>query len=163
MGPMLPLLALLACGPPPGHDPSGQEWPVLEPPQAHCLWVSCDVDEELWTVEVQATSWTAGGELVWTLDGDYLELHPMRSVAAEADGSGDLLRASLSLTGDWREVSPGASTAMRCSDSPDLVVALFDPETESLSDCARQDRGMDWSMVEGAPACERYVEAICRP
>lgn len=128
--------AALATGcpfPGPGQGPGGEP---LDPPPPLLVdfALTCDLDAERWTLEAEADSWSGGGELSWSADLEYVERHFVRSVRAAPDGTSDSLRSVLPIVGDWREATPGVSTAMRCGQDPSFVFVVFDRDGE-VSDC----------------------------
>jgi len=134
-------------------SPGGPEPLELDPPLIASFELTCDVDEGRWRLEVESLSWTGGGRLYWSPDLAYVERHWVRSVSAEPDGSADRLVLDLHIVGDWREASPGSSTAIRCAQNPDLVFVLYDYEGESADCVAEGPHPEELMGLEGIPDC----------
>ena len=120
-----PLGILLGCVPG-SSDPHDTQAPQSKPPAIVSFEATCNAEQDRWVIDLFADGWTSGGMLLWTADGAYFEAHNMRSIAAEPDGSGDQLRLNLNILADWREVVPAQSTALRCSQQIDLLLAITD-------------------------------------
>ncbi|MBN2799342.1 MAG: hypothetical protein JXX28_09370 [Deltaproteobacteria bacterium] len=148
--------AELAPGPLVGEDV------VTDPPALRCVQVRCDPGRERWSIEVSASAWTGGGALLWTVDGQWIEEHPLRSVAAAADGSSDLLALELDQVGDWRAFQTGATTAMSCDDAVGWWVYLYDRDGQ-IATCASGGSAGVWDRVDGLPDCPSISRALCRP
>jgi hypothetical protein len=111
---------------------------------------SCLVEEaEKWSLEVKTEGWSGGGFL-WMAEplydeepdtaGTYpyfIERHPFYSVGAEADGSADRLKLSLTAVSDWRDAAPGSSTRWLCADEERLSiwVEVLGPSGNAVADC----------------------------
>jgi hypothetical protein len=148
---MLPWLFFLACL---QNLPDSDEPVVtLTVPEIETISWACDVDKAQWTLEVRATSWTDGGRLYLTEDGEYVENHRVKSVAAGDDGSFDRLKMNLSLASDWRKVNPGSSTAFSCASDPFALFHLLDDD--GRTDCTElgPEHG-PWDGVDGVKACD---------
>jgi hypothetical protein len=113
----------------------------------------CDVDKERWQLDVNATSWTGGGEWWWTTDGDYVEKHDVYSRKAAQDGSWDELRLRLNIVADWRDASRNVSTPFLCASEPTGRFLLFDPDGEMV-DCTDFGTDTNWlDTDEDVPPC----------
>lgn len=137
------LLLFAACRIPPASvpDPTVQ----LTPPELSEVSLTCDDDARRWTLEAQATSWTGGGRLTLASGSSpYTEVHEVPSIAAAADGSGDRLRLRLSIAEDWRDASPGTSTAFLCSEPPAEAWLLLDDPDGNEVDCRILDEDSAW-------------------
>jgi len=132
----LPISALLGCLSTSSDTQSTQDTQAqtTRTPAIVSFEAVCNAEQDRWVIDLFADAWTSGGMLLWTADGAYFEAHNMRSIAAEPDGSGDQLRLNLDIAGDWREAVPGESTALRCSQEIDLLLAITD-ETDEIVDC----------------------------
>jgi hypothetical protein len=127
--------------------------PILTTPSLEAFDIACDVDLGAWTGTATATSWTGGGALWWTVDGDYVEAHSVRSQVAEADGSGDQLGISLTVVGDWREAASGSATAFHCDEDPSLRFVVYDTLGE-IADCVDGGPSPDLlDALEDVPGC----------
>ncbi len=125
----------LACAPPgPGPRPDSDTTAPADPVLVDFA-LSCSLADERWTLTATADAWTGGGTLSWSADLTRVEVHEVRSVSAAPDGDADALRLVLPIVGDWREASPGSSTAMRCRQNPSYVFVLRALDGEA-SDCA---------------------------
>lgn len=116
---------------------------------------SCNLDQARWRIEVDTDAWASNARLIWTLDGEYAEQHPMQSVKAAEDGTSDRLRVDLFTVDDWRDAQPGNTTAFDCRDTPSAMIQVFDRDG-TASDCVRF--GLQPSLVlslDGAPDCPR--------
>lgn len=100
----------------------------------------------------ELTAWadaaTRGG-MLWLDDGERRERHPVPSVAAEPDGSGDVLELRLDVIEDPAWVDVGRTTAFLCTEAPlrQLYLISFDYE---VADCVR-DPG--FPEIEGVDPC----------
>ena len=126
-------LALVGCRPGP-RPPNVPDAPTLGPVAIASLDVACDLDEEQWVLEAEATSWTGNGVLWMSRDADYVEAHPVPSVLAAEDGSFDRLRVALSIEADVHAVEPGRSTAFLCAEEPAWLFAVRDRQG-AWADC----------------------------
>ncbi len=131
---MLPFL-LTACLPGPIPPADIPELAELEPPFIETLSMECDVDRERWRLEVETAWWTGGGRLLMTADGEYIEQHAVRSIRAAGDGTSDLLRLDLGFVADFRDVSPGSTTAFTCATQPSALFVLLDPDGDTEREC----------------------------
>ncbi len=124
------------------------------PPALVELAWSCDADDEEWLLTATADAWSGGGALYLTVDGDYIEAHGVRSAEAAADGTSDELELELGIEADWREVSPGSSTAFTCGDAPSALFLLYDLEGDA-SDCLIiEEPAVAWQDIEDGPSCD---------
>lgn len=142
---------------PPG--PPGGAGLTLEPPQLACPEVRCE--EDLWEVEVRASHWTGGVTLEWTVDGHYVEVHPLRAWSADPAGGLELLSLDLGAVADWRAVVPGSTTAFLCGDAPTWRLVALDLGG-AVTSCADPEPAR-WAAVEGATVCPEETLALCRP
>jgi hypothetical protein len=124
--------------------------PVLTTPAIAAMSVGCDPEASQWTVAAEATSWTGGGKLYWTVDADYVEVHPVGTKTAAPDGSSERLELVLPVAADWREVTPGGSTAFHCSDDVKWRFVLMDLD-EVIVDCRYSG---EWDGGDGVPECD---------
>jgi len=125
----------------------------LSPPAIDSFDVSCDVDAAKWTIDVMASSWTTGGEVLLTVDGIYAELHDVTSQQVAADGSSDHLSLTMNIVADWREATGNAQTAFLCADDPALRFVIYDLDGK-ISDCrnwGENQAALD--TVEDIPPC----------
>ena len=149
----IPLLLLAACQLP---DASSKPWKTANPgtPEISAFDLYCDVDAAKWELDVTATAWTGGATTVWTSDAVYIESHQVNSFAAKADGSEDILKLSLRIVNDWRDVKGGSATAFRCAEDPDVLFALRGPAGVVI-ECLRVGPPPEiWDALEGLPQCE---------
>lgn len=153
----LPLLWCIGCGWPPGVPGPAPQPLELEPPVIDSFALGCDVDDGRWTLDATTAWWTGGGRLLWRADGDWIESHRVPSVSAAPDGSDDELHLDLAIVSDWREASPGSSTAVRCALDPDWVFVVSDVQGE-LADCrAGGPDPQGFQALEGIPSCDVLV------
>src|SRR6185436_4887493 len=96
------IVLVVACFPRGDLPPDTVIRPVLVPPQITALDLACDVEGEKWTLSASASSWTGGGTLWFTEDGEYVEKHTVRTKSAEPDGSAETLGADIGIVSDWR-------------------------------------------------------------
>lgn len=146
------LIAAAGCRIPPGEIPD-DPLDDLPPPSLSSVEWACDADGAQWELLAETTSWSGGGALWLTADARYVEQHPVRSIAAAADGSTDTLRVRLSVEPDWRLVQAGESTAFTCGEPADGLFVVYDPSGE-VADCAWLGPDQAWQGVDGLPACE---------
>lgn len=145
------LLLAIACI---GHPPDTEDvTPALTTPTIAAFAWTCDASANSRALDVTATSWTGGGSLFLTVDGGYVEDHPVRVVRSEPDGSAETLHLDLSIVGDWRDAASGASTAFLCADHPSLVFVLHDLAGDT-SDCRTDGDSAVWARVTDAPTCD---------
>jgi hypothetical protein len=147
---LLPLL-ILACRVPPATVPDPS--PTLTPPRLAQVSWGCLEDRETWRLEAVATSWTGAATLTLTRDGDHAEVHPVRSIAVDPDGSEDTLRVDLDVAADWRLASPGSRTAFLCTAPPDGVLTIADLDGV-VTDCAWLGPGTAWRDLPDPPRCD---------
>ena len=143
---------LAACGPiyDPG-DPAPQIPP--DPPVITAFEVDCKRDADRWSISVDTDFWTGGGALWMTTGGDWFERHAIRSTRAAADGSTDHLELKLPIVADWRDASPGTTTAFSCADDAAWQLIVFNREGDP-SDCRFEDPNGALATVPELPACE---------
>lgn len=148
------LLTLLACahGPPASPDVGIS----TEPPAITKVAITCDPVSAKWTFKVKTDAWTGNGQVWMTVDGHYVETHPMYSDAAAADGTSDHLAMSLSVQPDIHRVSEGSSTYFNC-DEPGLhgILLVHAQNGKTVSDC-RSFLGApaDWTPWNLGVACD---------
>jgi hypothetical protein len=122
------------------------------PPALTSFTVSCDPEAETWTVRATTDAWSGGADSVWTVDGLYAEQHSVPSVALEADGSGDTLRAKVTIVADWRE-SNDVKTAFLCGDDPSIAFLLYDPVGEQVACRFWGENPEVFQVLDDAPDC----------
>lgn len=141
----------VACAPavpvPPGASPD------LRPPRITEAQLTCDARTATWTLAVRSDAWSGGGTSAWTTDGRYVEVHPVRSVAAAGDGSSDELLLVLPVVSDWRDAAPGRGTDFGCAADPDVVFWLFDTAGDPTDCWSRGPHPEVWRGVDGVDAC----------
>lgn len=141
-----------ACAFPGGPSPDGQDDDFV-PPALVSSSLTCDLDAERWTIEAETDAWTGGGTFAWSSDLESIEQHGVPSISAAEDGSADQLRLVLPIVSDWREASPGSSTAMRCGQDPSWALVVFDRFGEP-ADCATGGPDPTGLLaLEGLPDC----------
>ena len=153
------LLLLGACiRPGSGKDTFVDE--RLGPPGIQSFEVSCDVDAAKWTIDVFASSWTTGGEIVLTVDGTYVERHDVTSQQVAADGSSDHLSLSMNIVSDWRDATGNAQTAFLCADDPALRFVVYDLDGQ-ISDCRNwgENQAVLGEVAE-VPPCEISATSV---
>ncbi len=140
------LLLLLACqsaSPSPVPDEKSPG-----PPSIVAASYACNSLTARWTFLVDTDAWTGNGQVVLSDDGNYIEVHPLRSLEAAADGSSDRLTLELGVVADWRDVSPGSSTAFNCNE-PGLagLIRIFATDGQTPTDCRifGEDRWASWN------------------
>lgn len=143
--------AWLACAP--IYDP-GDPPPTIppDPPEITAFEVACKADADRWVVTVDTARWTGGGALWMTTGGAWFEEHALRSTKAASDGSIDHLEAKLPIVPDWRDASPGSSTAFTCAEAPGWLLVVFD-RAGAPADCRVDDPDGVLATVPDAPAC----------
>jgi hypothetical protein len=145
-------LAVAACRIPIAPLPSTSPAPPATPPAVVSAALLCDVEAEQWVLEVETDAWTGGAELLLSVDGAYIEAHDADTYEAAADGSYELLDATISIVADWRKASNGA-TAFPCAAAPNALLVVYDLDG-GVSDCWTDGAEPDWwATIEGAPAC----------
>jgi hypothetical protein len=130
-----------------------------EPPSIESISWGCSASEASWSVEVSTLEWTANGDLWMAKATDYVEQHDLRSVSAAHDGSWDQLELELDIVSDWRDASPGSSTAFLCDDATVAEISfrlvVYTPGSEESSDCRSWGALPTlFDTIEGVPACE---------
>jgi hypothetical protein len=140
------LLLVLACqSTSPSTSPDEKD---LGPPSIVAASYSCDSPSARWSFLVDTDAWTGNGQVVLSDDGDYIEVHPLRSLEAAADGSSDRLTLALGVVADWRDVSLGSTTAFNCSE-PGLagLIRIFATDGQTPTDCRifGEDRWASWN------------------
>ena len=125
---------------------------VLVTPEISDFGLDCDVDRGVWTLTIEATSWTGGADSWWTLDGVYVEEHGIDTVAYEPDGSGESLRAEIAVVADWRQLAD-RNTAFTCADGPNVLVQLADLDGLEVDCRASGPDPALWAEVEGVEPC----------
>ena len=147
-------VAAIGCREPPGQAEDPIVFPVLETPAIDHIDLACDPDKGQWNLEVRATSWTGGGRLYLTVDGEYIENHRAKSVAAKEDGSADELALSLNIVSDWRAVTAGTSTIFRCSAKVNGLFVLRDRKDNPVDCRILGPNSSIWGNGAGSPVCE---------
>lgn len=127
--------------------------PALTSPRITAFDWACDVDEDAWTLAVEASSWSGGGALWLTSDGSYVEQHAIRVTRDEPDGSGETLALELGIVSDWRDQASGSSTAFLCTNAPALRFQL-DERSGEPADCRFDGEPGVWAGVPDAPSCD---------
>ena len=125
----------------------------LTPPELVAFSLVCDTELERWQLDVEASSWTGGGEWWWTTDENYVESHEVYSRKAAQDGSSDELRLRLDIVADWRDAERNRSTPFLCSSTPTGRFLLKSLEGEVI-DCHDEGDATDWlANSEDLPDC----------
>ena len=125
----------------------------LNPPDILTFTLECDPVLERWQLDVEASSWTGGGEWWWTTDRTYVESHQVNSRKAAQDGSFDELRLRLDIVADWRDAERNRTTAFLCSSTPTGRFVLKDLDGAPV-DCHDEGNDVDWLMNEALlPDC----------
>lgn len=143
--------AWLACGPLIRYD-DPIELPD-EPPVITAHTVECKRDADRWAVAVDTQWWTGGGELWMTAGGAWFEDHGLRSTKAAGDGSEDHLEARLTIVPDWRDASPGSSTAFTCADTVGWRLFVL-AQDGARADCVEDDPSGVLATIPELPACD---------
>ena len=149
------LLLLSACITP-GSTTLPDPLSGADPRISSVRW-DCDPERSAWLFTIEADAWTGGGTAWIARDADRYEEHRIRSVKAAADGSSDILELELDVVADWRDASPGTSTAWRCADAASLTfqVAIKETSGDDQTDCRTWGASPDlWDAFAGVPACE---------
>jgi hypothetical protein len=146
-------LTLAACLPPQSGE---KPWKVatLAVPEIANTDLYCDLDTAKWQLEVEATAWTGGGSTVWTVDGTYVETHAVNSFSAAKDGTDDLLKLTLKIVADWREVKSGSATTFKCAEDPNVLFVLRETEGDVVDCAAFGPEPEIWNDVDGVSPCE---------
>ena len=118
------------------------------PPSIVAASYTCDSLTARWSFLVDADAWTGNGQVVLSDDGDYIEVHALRSIEAAADGSSDRLAVELAVVADWRDVNPGGTTVFNCNE-PGLagLIRIFATDGQTPTDCRifGEDRWGSWN------------------
>ncbi len=136
--------------------------PPRTPPTIASMAFGCDTDAGRWTLELRATAWSGGADSYWTVDGAYVEQHPIDAVAYAEDGSGETLELSMGIVADWRTAGP-ALTAFECAEPVDVLVVLSDLDGVA-ADC--RSLGPDparWAAIDDTPDCDRIWTTTTSP
>ena len=151
-----PWPSLLACVGCASYPALGDPLVVPDPgpPSITALGLSCDNEAGRWRLEVETDAWTSGGELIWTVDGSYVErFGGLRSVQAQADGHGDTLRLDINIVEDWRQTGDGGPTAFVCSADVTAFIYVADLRGE-VTDCRSVGpNAVVLAAVSGTPPC----------
>ncbi len=110
--------------------------PTLGVPALTSVELECDDGKAKWSATVKTDAWAGGATLYWSVDGAYVETHPLSSVKAAGDGSSDKLFVELSIVVDWREAEDGKTTAFTCAATPSALIEVTALSGE-VTDCAR--------------------------
>ncbi len=125
------------------------------PAFADLAW-SCSAEDDTWDFTAESTAWTAGADLVLTLDGLYVEEHQLQSKESAPDGSWDRLARELDVVADPRDQNRNSTTALLCDSTTQaslaLRVALLTPETGEEADCRVAGAELDFEAL-GYDAC----------
>jgi len=150
------MFLLLACASPAAL--SAQDNLVLHAPQFTDVSVSCDADAAKWHFTADTDAWTGNGQVILSADGNYVEAHGLRSKAADAQGAWDQLSLDLSIMADWRNASPGSSTAFNCL-TPGLsgILRVFEVDGSTEADC-RAFGETSWSRWNTGYSCDIPLE-----
>ncbi len=149
------ILGLLACALPPGPGTGvDTSEPTVPTPAIGSFSVDCDADADRWTVTLEATAWGGNAPSFWTVDGAYVEVHRVSSVAYEEDGSGESYALSLGIVSDWRAQADGVNTAFTCAQPVDVLLTLQDLDGVVV-DCRSWGPSPErWVGLPGIPPCD---------
>lgn len=153
------LLLLVACTSVPS-DSASDAVAARSAPTITAATVACDDATATWTFTAKTDAWTGNGDVRFSADGAYVEVHPLMSVSAAADGSADALALALAVVADWRDVVTGARTAFNC-DAPDLagVLRVRTADGASVSDCRAFGAAPErWATWDAGVACDVLLE-----
>lgn len=142
---------LTACGPLYNPGDSPPQIPP-DPPTITAFEVACMRDADRWAITVDTALWTGGGAVWMTAGGTWSERHAIRSTRAASDGSTDHLDLKLPIVADWRDASPGSSTAFTCSDPTAWQLVVFTQAGEP-ADCRIDDASGALGSVPDLPPC----------
>lgn len=123
--------------------------------------MECDASKRAWSFDVDTARWTGGGQVVMTVDGQYVERHPLPSTAAAPDGTTDHLEDALAIEADWRDAAAGSATYFVCEE-PNLhgILRVFARDGTTEADC-RSFAGAagDWARWgDSAVECGRELD-----
>lgn len=158
MGRALLACLLVACAPR-GQAPEDTAGVGAAVPVLTSVTVDCDDHDATWAFAATTDAWTGNGQVVMSVDGAYVEKHPLDSVEAAADGSADRLSLDLEVIADWRDVSVGSSTAFNC-DTPELsgVLRVYTRDTGAVADCVAFGEAPErWTEWDAAVACDELL------
>jgi len=126
-------------------------------PEISSISLDCDEQQARWSLELLANAWTGNGELWFSTDGRYIEVHPIVSIEAAADQSSDQLTLSLQVVSDWKQVELGSTTVFNCH-SPGLAgrIRLYAVDGNTEADCRRF--GEDLWEAWGYRSCDQVIE-----
>jgi hypothetical protein len=121
----------------PGDEPDLVVLDTFPAPQIESIKFTCDLQGGTWRIEVGTDAWAGSGAIAWTVDGRYIEQHPvLRSVRAAEDGTSDLLRGDLVIMDDFRPAGVAGNTVFTCNDVPSFLLWVVGLDGEP-SDCRR--------------------------
>jgi hypothetical protein len=152
---VLPLL-MCACLAPRSPRPDDVDLPpdvVPTPPDIVQINDACDPDTGVWSLFVRTSGWVGQARTWWTVDGLYVEQHPMASVAYAPDGTADELFLQLPIAPDVSLAEEGRATALSCGANPSIRIVVTPPEGP-VQDCYDLVGAFeDWDQVAGLPNC----------
>lgn len=137
--------------------PDDPGWAV---PALTAVTVTCDAELDRWSFVATADAWTGNGQVLLSADGAYLERHDIYTAGAAGDGSADTLELELTAVADWRDVSPGSTTAFGC-DAPDLagVLRIYERASKTVADCRAFGESPErWATWEPETACTTVLD-----
>ena len=151
---MFVLLACTTAAELPATD-TGSAAPV---PALTAATQSCDIDDAEWHFTAEADAWTGNGQVILSADGLYVEAHGLRSKTADGAGAWDQLSLDLNIVADWRDASPGSSTAFNCA-TPGLagILRIFALDGQTEADC-RAFGEASWEQWNAGFSCEIPLE-----
>jgi hypothetical protein len=154
------LLLLVACSSVPS-DSASDAVAARPAPSITAATIACDDATATWSFTVETDAWTGNGDVRLSADGAYVEVHPLSSISAAADGSNDALALELAVVADWRDVVTGARTAFNC-DAPDLagVLRVRTVDGSAIADCRAFGVTPErWATWDANVACDTLLEA----
>ncbi len=140
-------------------DDSATEIPDAVPAITEAT-ATCESGEARWSFSVTTDAWTGNGQVVLSVDGEYVEKHTMYSTSAAADGTRDELALELSVVPDWRDVTLGSSTAFNCGEAALTgILRVWKRDGSGEADCRAFGESPErWAEWDAGVSCEAVLD-----
>jgi hypothetical protein len=126
---------------------------VPDPPDIDQIRLACNPREGVWRLYLRTRGWVGQARTWWTVDGHYVETHPLLSQGYDPDGSGEVLFLDLPIAPDVDLADEGVMTAFSCGDDPSIRWSVTPPDAPVYVCVDSEGVFDDWDSVPGLPPC----------
>jgi hypothetical protein len=88
----------------------------------------------------------------WSVDGEYIEPHTLKTEHFAEDGSGETLELKLAIIDNFLDVD-NSSTAFTCGTDPSGHLVLYETDGTPVRCQGFGSDAVDWTQIEDLPEC----------